>query len=211
MVFLRCVCAYLIPSIGLIIPAVAQYGGIRRQKQALLRSARISDGTVAIGEPVRASVGQKSDDQIDWEAWVEERRQIFERGTSLNSYLGLKLEAAGPGWSRMRLDLRPEVMNPFGAAHGGTISALIDSAAGTAISAGTLPDDRIMGTIDMQAHFLQRATGRYLTAEARVIRSGSAVGIAQVDVHNDAGMLVAIGTATFRLGAPGTRRNRNED
>lgn len=160
---------------------------------------------------MRVSAEEQTHEQIDWDAWVEERRELFERGTSLNSYLRLHLLAAGPGWSRMQLDLRPEVMNPFGAAHGGSVSALIDSAAGSAISAGTLPDDRIMGTIDMQVHFLQRATGNALVAEARMIRSGTAIAIAQVDVQNDAGALVAIGTATFKLGPPGTRRNRNED
>jgi uncharacterized protein (TIGR00369 family) len=147
----------------------------------------------------------------DWDAWIEERREVFERHPSLNHYLGFKLEGAGPGWSRMRVDLRPEVMNPFGAAHGGTVSALIDSAAGSAVAAGTLPDDRIMGTIDMQVHFLERAVGATLIAEGRMVRAGRAIAIAQVDVRNDAGRLVAMGTATFKLGAPGKRRDRNED
>jgi uncharacterized protein (TIGR00369 family) len=150
-------------------------------------------------------------DSFDWEAWIEARCQLFERHSSLNHYLGLKLEAAGPGWARMRIDLRPDVMNPFGAAHGGTVSALIDSAAGSAVAAGTLPDDRIMGTIDMQVHFLERAVGAALIAEGRMVRAGKAIAIARVDVRNDAGRLVAMGTATFKLGAPGKRRDRNED
>ena len=112
----------------------------------------------------------------------------------------------------MRMDLRPEVMNPFGAAHGGATCALIDSTAGSSIAAATAADDgtigdRIRGTIDMQVHFLERARGAYLIAEGRVIRSGNAIGIAHVDVRDDAGALVAIGTATFRLGRPGTIRN----
>ena len=107
-------------------------------------------------------------DEFDWDAWVVERHRMFEERPSLNQFLGLHLEAAGPGWARMCLTLRPEVMNPFGAAHGGSVSALIDSAAGSAIAAGTLPDDRIMGTIDMQVHFLERARGAYLAAEGRL-------------------------------------------
>jgi len=153
----------------------------------------------------------KPRESTDWDAWIEERREVFERHPSLNHYLGLQLEAAGTGWARMRIDLRPEVMNPFGAAHGGTVSALIDSAAGSAVAAGTLPDDRIMGTIDMQVHFLERAAGTTLIAEGRMVRAGKAIAIAQVDVRNDAGSLVAMGTATFKLGAPGKRRDRNED
>jgi uncharacterized protein (TIGR00369 family) len=158
-----------------------------------------------------ANTSQKPGESFDWDAWIEDRRDVFERHPSLNHYLGLKLEAAGPGWARMRINLRPEVMNPFGAAHGGTLSALIDSAAGSAVAAGTLPDDRIMGTIDMQVHFVERASGTTLIAEGRMVRAGRAIAIAQVEVRDDAGSLVAMGTATFKLGAPGKRRDRNED
>ena len=148
---------------------------------------------------------------FDWTAWIAARRELFEQRVSLNQYIGLHLEDAGPGWARMSLQLRPEVLNPFDAAHGGSVCALIDSAAGSAIAAGTLPDDRIMGTIDMQVHFLERARGTVLIAEGRVVRAGNAIAIAHVEVKDDAGRAVAMGTATFRLGKPGSQRHRNED
>ncbi|HEY8173154.1 MAG TPA: PaaI family thioesterase [Dehalococcoidia bacterium] len=146
---------------------------------------------------------------FDWDAWIESRRDLFERRASFNEYVGLLLEAAGPGWARMRLDLRPDVMNPFGAVHGGAVCALIDSAAGSAIAASMPGDDRIRGTIDMQVHFLERARGTALIAEGRVVRTGRAVAVATVDVRDDAQALVAMGTATFRLGTPGSRRNED--
>ena len=101
-------------------------------------------------------------------------------------------------------------MNPFDAVHGGSVCALIDSVAGRAIAAGTLPDDRIMGTIDMQVHFLERAQGTALVAEAACARGPG-------DRHRAGGregrrgQSVAMGTATFRLGKPGLQRHRNED
>ena len=61
----------------------------------------------------------------------------------------------------------------------------------------------------MQVHFLERAKGSELIAEGRMVRAGRAVAIAQVEVRDDAGSLVAIGTATFRMGAPGSRRNED--
>ncbi|MHB8375870.1 MAG: PaaI family thioesterase [Dehalococcoidia bacterium] len=158
-------------------------------------------------EPAAA---QPLGDAIDWDAWIEERREVFERRLSFNQHCRLLLDAAGPGWARMRMPLRPEVMNPFGAAHGGAVSALIDSVAGTTVAAGTLPDDRIMGTIDLQVHFLERAAGTELVAEGRLVRAGKAVAVATVEVRDDRAALVAIGTATFRLGPPDVRR-RNED
>jgi uncharacterized protein (TIGR00369 family) len=151
------------------------------------------------------------DNDFDWDAWIADRRQLFEERVSLNQHIGLHLEAAGPGWARMSMRLVPAVMNPFDAAHGGSVCALIDSVAGSAIAAATLPDDRIMGTIDMQVHFLERAQGTVLIAEGRVVRAGAAIAIAQVDVKDDAGRAVAMGTCTFRLGKPGSQRHRNED
>lgn len=148
---------------------------------------------------------------FDWDAWIEGRREVFERRTSFNQHCQLLLEAAGPGWARMRMPLRPEVMNPFGAAHGGAVCALIDSAAGSTVAAGTLPEDRIMGTIDLQVHFLARGTGDALIAEGHLVRAGKAIAVAQVEVHDEAGALVAIGTGTFRLGEPHRTRRRNED
>jgi acyl-coenzyme A thioesterase PaaI-like protein len=42
-----------------------------------------------------------------------------------------------------------------------------------------------------------------------MVRAGRAVAVAQVEVRDDQGELVALGTATFRLGAPGSRRNED--
>ena len=156
------------------------------------------------------SVAPNAGSDFDWTAWVEQRRDIFERRPSLNQYIGLHLEAAGPGWARMRMKLIAGVMNPFGSVHGGSIAALIDSAAGSAIAAGCAPDsDRIMGTIDMHVHFLERGKGDALIAEARMVRAGRAVAVASAEVRDEAGTLVAMGTATYRLGAPGSRRNED--
>lgn len=147
---------------------------------------------------------------VDWPAWIEGRREMFERRPSLNQYIGLHLEDAGPGWARMRMQLIDGVMNPFGSVHGGAIAALIDSAAGSAIAAGCAPDsDRIMGTIDMHVHFLERGKGDALIAEARMVRAGRAVAVASAQVYDASATLVAIGTATYRLGAPGSRRNED--
>src|SRR5438105_1495426 len=99
---------------------------------------------------------------FDWQGWCEGRRELFERRISFNQHCGLQLIDAGPGWARMRMPLTPELLNPFGVAHGGAVSALIDSAAGTTVAAGTLPEDRIMGTIDLQVHYLERAVGTEL-------------------------------------------------
>ena len=143
--------------------------------------------------------------QADWEAFKAHHRATFEETVCFNSYIGTRLEDAGDGWARVALALPPEMLNPFGAVHGGAIAALIDSSAGSAISAGAAHDPalRVMGTIDMQVHYLERAQGERLVAEARVVRAGKAIAVASVDVLDAGGRRVAIGTATYRLGPAG--------
>jgi len=68
---------------------------------------------------------------------------LFERRGVVNTHLGLHIEAAGPGWRGCHCGSDREVLNPFGAAHGGSVCALIDFHRGTTSRRGTLPDDRI--------------------------------------------------------------------
>ena len=52
---------------------------------------------------------------------------LIARGGTAPSW-DLVLDAAGPGWARVRMKLRPDMLNRHGTAHGGTIFALADSA-----------------------------------------------------------------------------------
>jgi hypothetical protein len=41
-------------------------------------------------------------------------------------YLGIRTTHVGPGTMTAELDVRPDLLNPFGSAHGGTLAALAD-------------------------------------------------------------------------------------
>ena len=51
-------------------------------------------------------------------------------GGGLPAYLGITTNSVGPGRLTCELTVTDELLNPFGAAHGGVVSALIDHALG---------------------------------------------------------------------------------
>ena len=85
--------------------------------------------------------------------------------------------------------------------HGGVISALID-AAGTFAVIAALDCDCV--TLDYRVDFLRSsANAEALTARARAAKTGRTIGVADVEVFDDGGTLVALGRVTlFVSGEP---------
>ena len=46
--------------------------------------------------------------------------------TRIPEYLGIRVTDVGPGTMTAELEVRPELLNPFGSAHGGVLAALMD-------------------------------------------------------------------------------------
>lgn len=78
--------------------------------------------------------------------------------------------------------------------HGGPLAAVIDTVGDFAV--GMLLG-RGLPTINFRVDYLRPAVNTGLTAVARVRRNGRSVGVADVDLYNDQGALVAIGRATY--------------
>ena len=101
----------------------------------------------------------------------------------------------------MHAPLRPEFERGAGTGqwHGGPIASVIDTvgdfALGMLVGSG-LP------TINFRVDYLRPAINTGLTSVATVRRLGRSVGIADIDVFNDDGVLVAIGRGTYAIPAP---------
>ncbi len=78
--------------------------------------------------------------------------------------------------------------------HGGPLAAVIDTVGDFAV--GMLLG-RGLPTINFRVDYLRPAVNTALTAVARVRRNGRSVGVADVDLYNDQGALVAIGRASY--------------
>lgn len=87
-----------------------------------------------------------------------------------------------------------------GGVHGGLLAALIDMAVTTATATVCKRGDVMRGTAELNISYLRPAVGRELLASATIVKKGRTLAVGQVDIHNDAGELVATGRVTYALG-----------
>ena len=113
------------------------------------------------------------------------------------SHLGIELLERGDGRARLRLTLRPELMNSFDAAHGGVVMTLLDIA--MAVAARTRDPEAVGAiTIEMKASFINAGSG-VLTADGVCLHLGKSVAFCEARIHDSEGKLAATGTGTFML------------
>jgi acyl-CoA thioesterase len=102
---------------------------------------------------------------------------------------GIKIEEAREGYARIRMALRPDMLNGHGIAHGGMIFALADTAFAYACNS------RNVRTVAAQASivFLDAAKdGEMLVAEARELAVTGRSGVYQVKVSGADGRAIAL-------------------
>jgi uncharacterized protein (TIGR00369 family) len=90
--------------------------------------------------------------------------------------------------------------NPIGTVHGGVISTLLDSAAGCAVHS-TLPAGRGYTSLDLSVKFIRGVTTRTgkITAHGQVLHSGRRTALAESQLKDSTGRLIAHATSTCML------------
>src|SRR5260370_24791788 len=109
--------------------------------------------------------------------------------------LGFVLKSIEPGHAVFEMEIDERHHNPMGTLHGGLYCDLADAAMGYAYAA-TLAEGETFTTIELKINFLRAVRQGRLTAEARVVKAGSALGFVEVDVTDQAGTLVARAAST---------------
>jgi uncharacterized protein (TIGR00369 family) len=114
------------------------------------------------------------------------------------SFLGLRVVAVDHDKTEITvtMPMRPEIERRAGTAqfHGGPIASFIDCVGDFAVAlvvGGGVP------TINIRIDYLKPAVGTSITGTARVRRSGRTVTVADIDVYDEAGALVAVGRGTY--------------
>ena len=136
-------------------------------------------------------------------------KRVMEVHIAFNRHLGLKVESFDPAAPKLRFEMRPELVgNPLRQIlHGGVISAALDVAGGFAIMLSLAGGEGItpasfpnMGTIDLRVDYLRPGRGKYFVATARIVRKGKRIAVTHMELHNDAGELIATGGAAYVVG-----------
>lgn len=116
-------------------------------------------------------------------------------------FLGLRVVRAEKGLVEIRLPFREEFLRHDGSdwLHGGVISALADIAGDYAVITETAVG---VPTIDMRVDYLRPARRGDLVAVGRTVRVGRTVCVADVEIRDTVGSLVAVGRACYASPRP---------
>jgi uncharacterized protein (TIGR00369 family) len=122
------------------------------------------------------------------------------RESNSGRFFGFQLEVAEPGRAVVLLRVRSKHRQVHGVVHGGILAALADTAAGVACYM-LLPRGTHLATIEMKINYLEPVEKGTILAEARVLRKGRTTAVAECDVRDTTGLLVAKALLTFSIGS----------
>ena len=115
-----------------------------------------------------------------------------------SKWLGIEVLEVAPGYSKLKMTVRKEMINGFGIVHGGVAFSLADSAFAFACN----NRNNLSVALDTSINFIKPGhVDDVLTAEAKEIHNGKSTGIYHVSIFNQNNHLVALFKGTcFRTG-----------
>ena len=57
-----------------------------------------------------------------------------------------------------------------------------------------------IGTIDLRVDYLRPGLGEYFVATGSTLRTGNKLSVTRMELHNDEGLLIAVGTGSYVVG-----------
>ena len=141
-------------------------------------------------------------------------KEITEEKIPFNKLIGMKIETLDLDKIGIRFEMRPELVGNFtrGNLHGGVISSVMDVTGGMVAWTGIMKKmegqsfDEIserfnkIGTIDIRVDYLRPGLGEYFIATGSTLRTGNKVSVTRMELHNDKGILIAVGSGTYVVG-----------
>jgi uncharacterized protein (TIGR00369 family) len=133
----------------------------------------------------------------------EQLQAIFDGrlpGAPIAETLGLDGFGGERGAIHVGLQPRPRHYNPIGSVHGGVLATLLDTAAGCSVHS-TLAPGELYTSLDLTVKFLRPVTvdsGR-LRCEGSVLQRGRRTALAQAQLYDAEGRLVAHATSTCMI------------
>ena len=123
-----------------------------------------------------------------------------EQGGGLPQYLGIRLREMTPGRLLASMEVRPELITPMGAIHGGVMAGFVDHTLGCVLYPLMKPG-QWAATTEFKLNYLRAVKGGTLEAESIVLSMGRRSAVVRVDVTND-GALVCVAQGTLLVSDP---------
>ena len=126
--------------------------------------------------------------------------RIFGLTIPFGEYVGIEPLEQGDGFVRTALEIKPELMNSWGVAHGGAVMTLLDLTLGMAARSVDMRSNGSI-TVELKVNFIKAATGR-INAEGRATRCGKSLVFCEGEVFDANDDVCAKATGTFMLLLP---------
>jgi len=109
--------------------------------------------------------------------------------------IGFRPVSVEAGTAVFELEAGPQHANPMGTLHGGVLCDVADAAMGVAY-ASTLAEGESFTTLELKINFLRPFRTGTLIATGRVVKTGRTIGLAECDVTDSDGRLIARAMST---------------
>lgn len=142
---------------------------------------------------------------------------FFIEASPVNKGLGIKIKSVAPDDPRIEIEMRDDLVGLIYAPmmHGGVIASVLDAVGSLTVfldiiarTKGDSVSEKVekvrkesrLNTIDLRIDYLRPGKGRVFTASGSILRTGRKVGVARMQLHNEEGQLIAVGTGTYIVG-----------
>lgn len=103
--------------------------------------------------------------------------------TGLPAYLGIEVADVGPGRLVCEIEVRDELLNPFGTMHGGVVAGLVDHVLG-AVMYPVMRKGQWAATTEFKLNYLAPVREGRVRAEAQIVALTRRTGVVRVEVTN---------------------------
>jgi uncharacterized protein (TIGR00369 family) len=112
--------------------------------------------------------------------------------------LQITLDQIDIGFARFRMPFRRELIQVNGVVHGGAIAALADTAVAFALMTLVQRGEKVT-TVEFKINFLAPIDKGEMIGEARIVNKGKKLVLADMEVKNEEGKMLAKGLATYMI------------
>jgi uncharacterized protein (TIGR00369 family) len=130
--------------------------------------------------------------------WDVTELAIRLRNSAPGQLFGYELDSIGDGKAVMSLQVMDRHKQIHGVVHGGVLASLADTA-GAMAAYPLLPKGTRLATVEMTINYLEAVDRGPIIAEARVLRLGRTLAVAECEIKDAEGKLAAKSLLTFAI------------
>ena len=123
-----------------------------------------------------------------------------DQGGGLPKFLGIRLREFTAGRLVATMEVRPELVTPMGAIHGGVMAGFVDHTLGCVLYP-LMKAGQWAATTEFKLNYLRAVKSGTLAAESTVLSLGRRSAVVRVDVTND-GKLACVAQGTLLISDP---------